>query len=96
MYQKIGLVKPYKTNDKGRFTITKKKRDTHKFKVPILRNITKTGPYFHDGSVKTLEKAITLMAEHQVGKSLTKNELSDLMAFMDSLEAKKLDYTSEN
>ncbi len=88
MYQKLGLVKDYPTKDTGRHEVTGKRRDKFKFKVPGLRNITKTPPYFHDGSIKKLDKAIELMAEHQIGKVLTKEEVSNISAFLSSLEAK--------
>ena len=90
MYQKLGLLKKYPTKDLGRYEVTKKKRDMYKFKVPTLRNITKTGPYFHDGSIKTLEKAIEIMFEYQLGQKASKEDLADIKAFLASLEAKKL------
>ena len=58
------------------------------FKVPSLRNIAKTGPYFHDGSSAELEDAVKRMAEHQLGKDLTKEEISDIVAFLESLTGK--------
>jgi cytochrome c peroxidase len=84
-FQKLGLVKPYKTKDMGRYEVTKKRRDKFKFKVPLLRNIEKTAPYFHDGSIKTLDEAITVMAEYQLGKELAKEDVSDIKAFLGSL-----------
>ncbi len=87
-FQKLGIVKPYKSKDLGRFEVTNRKRDEFKFKVPILRNIEKTGPYFHDGSIKTLEQAIKIMAEYQLGKQLTDEEVSNIKAFLSSLTAK--------
>ena len=89
-FQKLGLVKNYETKDMGRFEVTGKKRDKKKFKVPLLRNITKTGPYFHDGSISSLESAIDLMAEFQLGKKLKPSEIENIKAFLSSLEAKKL------
>ncbi|MAX67482.1 MAG: cytochrome-c peroxidase [Halobacteriovoraceae bacterium] len=89
MYQKLGLVKPYKTKDTGRHEVTKKRRDKFKFKVPLLRNIEKTAPYFHDGSVKTLDEAIAIMAEYQIGKKLDQKDIDDIKAFLSSLTAKK-------
>src|SRR5262249_16399818 len=62
MYQKIGLVRPYATLDEGRAAITKNPADKQFFKVPSLRNVAKTAPYFHDGSIDTLDKAIRTMA----------------------------------
>jgi len=92
MYQKLGSIKPYKTQDTGRFQVTNKSRDKFKFKVPGLRNIEKTGPYFHDGSIKTLDRSIEIMAEYQLGKTLTKNEVSEIKAFLKSLTAKSVKY----
>lgn len=85
LYQKLGLVKPYETKDLGRFEATKNDADKFFFKVPSLRNIDKTGPYFHDGSIKTLEEAISIMAEHQLGKKLSKEEVQDIKVFLQSL-----------
>ena len=87
MYQKLGLVKPYPTNDTGRHKVTGEESDRHFFKVPSLRNVEKTGPYFHDGSVASLEKAIQLMAEHQLGKQLTGEQVASIASFLTSLTA---------
>jgi cytochrome c peroxidase len=84
-YQKLGLKKPYETEDMGRFEVTQKEADKMKFKVPGLRNITQTGPYFHDGSVKTLKESISLMAEHQLGKTLSDDEVTKIETFLESL-----------
>lgn len=84
-YQKLGLKKPYETSDLGRYEVTKKERDKMKFKVPGLRNIARTGPYFHDGSIETLHEGIALMAEHQLGKELSTEEVSKIEAFLESL-----------
>lgn len=86
MYQKLGLVQPWKnTKDEGRFKVTKNESDKMFFKVPSLRNIEKTAPYFHDGSVKTLEEAVTLMAKHQLGKTLTDGDKKAIVTFLKSL-----------
>ncbi len=90
MFQKIGLVNNYKTSDLGRFDVTKNEDDKYFFKVPSLRNIEKTAPYFHDGKVKTLKEAITLMAYHQLGEQLKPHEISDIEYFLKSLTSKKL------
>ena len=58
------------------------------FKVPSLRNIEKTGPYFHDGSADTLEKAVAVMAKHQLGRTLSDNDISDIVAFLKTLTGK--------
>ena len=88
-YKKIGLVVPYETKDLGRFEITGLETDKKVFKVPSLRNIVKTGPYFHDGSVATLEEAIEEMAEHQLGQKVGPGFVSDVKAFLGSLTSKE-------
>jgi len=85
MYQKIGLVKPYPGTDMGRFEVTGKDADRQFFKVPSLRNIAKTGPYLHDGSIETLDEAIELMGEYQLGIELSTAERSSIADFLGSL-----------
>lgn len=85
MYQKLGLVKPYETSDEGRKEATGNEADLHVFKVPSLRNVAKTGPYFHDGSVKTLPEAVDLMAWHQLGKKLDDAETAKIVTFLEAL-----------
>lgn len=87
-YKKIGLVEEYKTSDVGRFAVTGLETDKKVFKVPSLRNITKTAPYFHDGSVKTLDEAIEEMAEHQLGRKVGPGFVEDVKAFLGALTAK--------
>ena len=87
-YKKIGLVEEYKTSDEGRFAVTGLETDKKVFKVPSLRNITKTAPYFHDGSVKTLDEAIEEMAEHQLGRKVGPGFIEDVKAFLGALTAK--------
>ena len=88
MFQKLGLVKPYPTKDMGRFEVTKNEVDKMMFKVPSLRNVAKTGPYFHDGSVQTLEEAVSKMAEYQLGRQLTPEQVNEIVTFLNSLTAK--------
>jgi cytochrome c peroxidase len=71
---KIGLVHPYDTADIGRQKVTRDESDNRKFKVPSLRNVALTAPYFHDGKVKTLKEAISRIGYHQLGKELTEAE----------------------
>jgi cytochrome c peroxidase len=86
MYQKLGAVKPYKTKDQGRFKVTNKEEDRQVFKVPGLRNIAKTAPYLHDGSAKTIDDVLDVMAEYQLAKGkLDADEKTYLKAFLDSL-----------
>ncbi|NCG20960.1 MAG: c-type cytochrome [Rhodobacterales bacterium] len=85
MFQKLGLVKPYETADLGRQEVTGNEADKHVFKVPSLRNVDKTGPYFHDGSIATLDEAVKLMASHQLGKELDDQQVGEIVAFLGSL-----------
>lgn len=85
MYMKLGLVKPYPVEDVGRYAVTGEEADQHVFKVPSLRNVTQTGPWFHDGSIGSLDEAVRLMAEHQIGKDLTDAEVASILAFLGSL-----------
>ena len=87
-YQKIGLVHPFPTKDQGRRAVTKDESDEAKFKVPTLRNIALTGPYFHDGSIRSLDDAVKKMGWHQLGKELSAEEVRDLAAFLHSLSGK--------
>lgn len=84
-FQKLGLKKPFETTDEGRFAVTKRDADRFVFKVPSLRNIEMTGPYFHDGKVATLDQAVRLMADHQLGKTLTDEQVKEILAFLGAL-----------
>lgn len=84
-FQVLGLVKPWDTDDEGRFAVTRNEEDRRKFKVPSLRNAVATGPYFHDGSVDRLETAVKKMAWHQLGKELTDDEIASIVAFLGAL-----------
>jgi cytochrome c peroxidase len=89
MYQKIGLIHPYaNTNDVGRIKVTGEEWDQYRFKVPSLRNVALTYPYFHDGQARELRSAVKQMAYMQLGKELTDNEISSLTAFLNSLSDK--------
>jgi cytochrome c peroxidase len=86
VFQKLGAVKPYPdTRDLGRFDVTKQEADKQVFKVPSLRNVEKTAPYFHDGSVKTLEEAVANMANYQLGRSLSPAEVTSIISFLKTL-----------
>lgn len=87
LYQKLGLVKAWpELKDQGRFEATKVETDKFYFKVPSLRNISETGPYLHDGSVKTLEEMVSKMGEYQLGKNLTPEETTSIVTFLKSLK----------
>ncbi len=87
MYQKMGLVKTFNTDnpDIGRAAVTGKEFDKYVFKVPTLRNVELTYPYFHDGSVWDLQEAVEVMADIQLGQKLTKDESAKITAFLKSL-----------
>ena len=91
MLQKFGVHADFRpltgsdTTDQGRKQVTGVASDKDMFKVPGLRNVTRTAPYFHDGRVAELEKAIKVMAQVQLGKELTDQEVKDLKAFLDVL-----------
>ena len=91
MYQKFGVIEPYwkytksEEIDDGRLVVTKNESDRYVFKVPILRNVEKTAPYFHDGYVSQLQEAIWIMGKVQLGKDLTKPELEGIATFLKSL-----------
>ena len=85
-YQKLGVQKPYPCEDEGRKKITGVDADLFVFKVPSLRNVTKTAPYLHDGSVKSIEEMVQIMAKHQTTYGEMKDdEVKAVVAFLDSL-----------
>ena len=85
-FQKLGLQKPWPTDkDLGRFVVTKDPEDKMKFRVASLRNIDKTGPYFHDGSETRLEEVVRKMGRHQLGLELRDDQISALVAFLHAL-----------
>lgn len=90
-FQKFGIFGDYwketgsQTIDEGRYTVTKEPADKYVFKVPSLRNVGMTPPYFHDGSVATLPQAIRIMAKLQLGQELAEGPVNDLVAFLNSL-----------
>ena len=86
MYQKLGSAKAWPNQkDQGRFQLTKKPEDKMMFKVPSLRNIEKTGPYFHDGSADTLIEAIKMMGKHQLGREISDKDAKEIETFLKTL-----------
>lgn len=91
MFQKFGVVEEYwkatgtREIDKGRFGFTKDPADLYVFKVPSLRNVAMTPPYFHDGSVATLDEAVNVMGRVQLGVTLPDTEIAEIVAFLDTL-----------
>ena len=88
MYQKLGAVKPYETKDLGRYEVTKNESDKFVFKVPSLRNVAETGPYFHDGSVRELTEAVKLMGAHQLGREISDKDVTSIVTFLRALSGK--------
>ena len=89
-YQKFGLIKkPEFVKDKGRFEVTKDKKDMHVFKVPSLRNIELTYPYFNGGEVWDLYKAVKIMGESQLGVELDDKQTMSIVTFLKALTGEK-------
>jgi cytochrome c peroxidase len=86
-FQKMGLVSPFKSDSTalGRYEVTKQDADKHFFKVPTLRNVELTYPYFHDGSAATLQEAVDVMGKVQLGRSFTADENGQIVAFLKTL-----------
>jgi cytochrome c peroxidase len=88
LFQKLGLVKPYPDqSDLGRYEVTKNDSDKMFFRVPTLRNVAKTGPYFHKGQLKTLEETVKTMGHHQLGVDLKPDEVASIVAWINTLTA---------
>lgn len=93
-FQKVGAVKPWPNQtDEGRFAETKAEADKMLFKVPSLRNVAETAPYFHDGSVASLEQAITMMGEHQLGRSISASDAASIATWLRALTGELPDAT---
>ena len=80
---------PFPFENKGGFL---GREDRLKFRVPILRNITKTAPYFHNGSVDKLEEVVRIMSKYQLGNEFSKRDIDDVVAFLKSLEGEIVEY----
>lgn len=90
-FQKFGVATDYwketgvATPDKGRADVTKSDADLYVFKVASLRNVAQTAPYFHDGSVDDLAKAVRIMGKTQLGQDLSDKDVADIVAFLGAL-----------
>ena len=90
-FQKFGVTKDYwletksEKADVGRFAVTKNEQDRYVFRVPMLRNVARTAPYFHDGSVERLDQAVRIMARLQLGRTLDETAVGDIVAFLAAL-----------
>lgn len=93
LYQRLGVMEDYfelrgrppTQADLGRFNVTGRQEDKYRFKVPGLRNVALTGPYFHDGSAQSLEDAVRTMGRFQVGLPVADVQVAKLVAFLESL-----------
>lgn len=91
MYQKFGVLRDYFSDrpttpaDLGRYNVTQRDEDRHVFKVPGLRNIAVTPPYFHDASAATLQEAVVVMGRHQLGRDLATRDVEAIVAFLRTL-----------
>jgi cytochrome c peroxidase len=93
LYQKFGVFEEKIRGERspldlGRFRITKVPRDRHVFRVPSLRNVAVTGPYFHDGREPDLKGAVKTMGKAQLGRMLKDHEIADIVAFLKTLTGK--------
>jgi cytochrome c peroxidase len=92
MFQKFGVMGDYFAKrgqpteaDLGRYAVTNEEQDRHVFKVPSLRNVALTAPYFHDGSAKTLEEAVDVMFRYQLGRVASKEDKDAIVKFLNTL-----------
>jgi len=92
MYERMGLMGDYFGDrgdpteaDNGRFNVTHKESDKYYFRVPSLRNVAKTAPYFHDGSAQELAQAVRIMGRYQLGRFIAEEDVSDIVAFLNTL-----------
>ena len=85
-FQKLGMAKRWTADsDAGRYQVTKQERDRATFKVPSLRNIDRTGPYFHTGKIERLDRAVAIMSEYQTGRPLSEAEIQSVTAWLRTL-----------
>ncbi|MCL2021349.1 MAG: cytochrome-c peroxidase [Betaproteobacteria bacterium] len=94
-FQKMGLVEPYNTNNpaEGRVAVTGNDAERFNFKVPTLRNVELTYPYFHDGAANTLTEAVNTMGRVQLGKKFTTKENAQIVAFLKTLTGERPNIT---
>ncbi|NEP41856.1 MAG: c-type cytochrome, partial [Okeania sp. SIO2H7] len=92
LFQKFGVIGDYFRDrgnitkaDLGRFNVTGNESDRYVFRVPTLRNVEVTSPYFHDGNASTLEEAVGIMAKYQLGRSLSEEQVNLIVRFLNTL-----------
>jgi len=94
IYQKLGridIIPEVLRSDFGRFEVTHKESDKYVFKVPTLRNIADTAPYFHNGAINKLADAVRIMARTQLARELSDSEIKDIVALLQSFSAKTIE-----
>jgi cytochrome c peroxidase len=85
-FRRLGAVRSYPDgSDSGRYGITKKQIDHMLFKVPSLRNVAATAPYFHNGKVPTLAEAVRQMSDYQLGKGLKEDRVEAIVTWLNCL-----------
>ena len=96
MFQTFGVMADYFADrgnitraDLGRFNVTEQEKDRYVFKVPSLRNVALTAPYFHDGTASDLQDAVRVMAKYQLGRQLSNEEVASLVSFLKTLSGKR-------
>lgn len=95
MFQKFGVLKDINfqdgslSEDLGRYKVTGNEWDKRVFKVPSLRLVTKTPPYFHNGSIATIEEAVDIMIRYQLGRSVPNADRDAIITFLESLVGEK-------
>ncbi len=85
LYNKFGVIKDAQSKRLGRFEVTRNEADKYYFKVPSLRNVAKTAPYMHDGRFDNLEDAVKFMANYQLGRTISEEEVYKIVKFLNSL-----------
>lgn len=96
IYEKLGIYGAFgNQQDQGRFEVTGEDADRMRFKVPQLRNVAVTGPWFHDGSAASLEEAVRIMARIQLDQELPDKQIADIVAFLGALTGKDLQESTE-
>lgn len=95
MFERMGMMADYFGDrgnitkaDQGRFNVTQREADRYYFRVPSLRNVDRTAPYFHDGSATDLSEAVRVMAKYQLGRPMPEEDLRDIVLFLKSLNGK--------
>lgn len=96
LIQKFGVIQNVKIKDLGRYNVTKNEKDKFYFKVPSLRNVELTAPYFHNGSVKTLKEAVNFMIKYQIGFPLSQKEVKNIIKFLKTLTGEKVKIIKDN